>query len=771
MQRHLSILIGLVLFQVVPLASASEGSDPIFPQEVRREIAKALRTPLPSIQEMILPGLNEAPDSLPGLAVGNLVTSSVDGLPWGRAVGELLRWKIPFGPRLLLRTPHPERDRFFADLGSSEQDVEKAGTTLEELAPLFQRVGVENALTGSIRIGSETFSLQLRLHSLPSKSLRKELNAAGELESLPQTLGELSVQVLEEIGVSLDTGIRESISCPTPQTIAQLRRFAEILALKEQNPVTESWPPAQALWDEGALLPALGTDMIVAWYSNLKETEPTFLARLEELRTRFPDHCAIASLVMRYQFGVEPLEGKHRTYDSYRAVAESNPADLIALLRLSDAALNERQDARAAISISLHTAEAFPRNYRSWWSLSSCLQSAIQPLIQEAVGANPQGSMRLIELLQRYSARAFERALQLYPNSIDLLRFRLGSIWDSEGFSEEYWSIFDAIVEAGIRDPEFFDQVNNGLGYAGTGDFEEVRKVLTASLRRVPLDGVNLKLFDHLQKAFEGRDWAGEVDPAVIYADAEAVAQALLEMVSRGRKASAIVGSLEACLRCGANDRVLEIARARFQSMKEGNSSNRQWSPWCAELAIGLGDGDLAEACLNEFKERSSAGTPNLEDYLSSLRALIPSRRGDPGKSKEELEQRIAEAEDNIYSCLRYLELGLNHPIDDKVKQECTKYLIDLAPEEFPHETGPSIGMQSLQPEMIPRYIQDLLRWMAKGHLASLEGDHVSAEKYYMTARRAQRALKNRSSATLTPDPMVHLWRERRALAGREPLK
>jgi len=161
---------------------------------------------------------------------------------------------------------------------------------------------------------------------------------------------------------------------------------------------------------------------------------------------------------------------------------------------------------------------------------------------------------------------------------------------------------------------------------------------------------------------------------------------------------------------------------------------------------------------LDLYEDPSQLVKLNPEDAFESARALVIGKMGRWEEAKSMLKDRILEAEDNLFSMLRYLELGMETDLDPDIKEICVEYLIEYAPPPFEYAGTRGMGIPGEAEDLAPSYYQDCLRAMAEGHLASAQGDHEKAMEAYRHAAKAARFLRFHHLGAM-PTVTTHLGR------------
>ena len=130
------------------------------PIEVVDKVKSLLEDPLPQVSEVI-PGDERPGREVPTLIVATLEGEKDDEMSWGDAIGRIIRRKITFAPRNLLRMPDLTLSHVDAwRPGMRDKDVYRS---TESIKLLGKRLGITNALTGKVRIYKSMFELNLSL--------------------------------------------------------------------------------------------------------------------------------------------------------------------------------------------------------------------------------------------------------------------------------------------------------------------------------------------------------------------------------------------------------------------------------------------------------------------------------------------------------------------------------------------------------------------------------------------------------------------------------
>jgi hypothetical protein len=758
--RFLDVFVLVVMLMVVSFEQSATAQQLVpFATEIRRDLASHLEGGLPEMTELV-PGYRPPTSFLPSLIIGNFEIESQDGIPWGGILGQILRWRIPFGPHLLVRIPHPEPDRFRADLYIPGLDPKQIATGLEAVSIAYPRLGIENALVGKGRITSTTFTLSCDLYSLPARQLAKHFDFAGPLSDLPETLNQLILPVLEAIGVQLDEGTHSYLVGNSTSSFEELRRYGQFIVESNGNPTPDVLlAKAVSIWKEGIRLAGFVPLYCYALAQNSERLGEEINTQLQEIKERFKGHPAVEAYVYRMWYTEEGESPTIDFYTAYQQLVRDNPLDPIPLVRFGRLALDPKQASFQGIVVTLWAAEFFPMNYRSWWSLSTDLMN------MGALLAAEDQSGDLTERCLAYSELCLDRALAMHPVSTELWQEKVNRMVQMEGLSPKTFELIEKVVEYGQRNPQYLRYWYNqaAMNNYGGGDPDAMIRVADIASRYLPDDPQTIQLYAWADDGMYGAE--DTLDNASLCQRAGKLTQVARVLNETQEHPTSI---LRAFLRSGLWDLARPVLRKRYEDWKANKGQGGAWQLDLAEIALILGEGELAQGFLDSYSPVKRDETPNKEDYLAALRALLPAANGNPEESQKLLETRIREAEDSLYSRLRYVELSLTHPVDPQIREECLKYLIDYAPDEIEYGDKQE-GFQASRTDMseAPRYYQDLLRWIAKGHRAKAEGNHTEALAAYQRAGIAERRMGTLiSMADLRPHLLIFTWQERRAVVG-----
>lgn len=724
-----------------------------FAAEIQRDLASHLESGLPNIDELVS-GYQPPASFSPSLMIGNFEIESLDGIPWGGVVGQILRWRIPFGPHLLARIPHPEPDRFRADINIPGLDPKQNGVSLESVSVVYPRLGIENALVGKGKITGSTFTLACELYSLPSRQLIKRFDFSGPLSNFTVALDQLTLPLLEAIGVQLDDVTRTYLTQHSTSSFEELRRYGQFINKSKENPTPdELLAEAVSIWKSGIQLAGFVPLYCYALSINSERLGEEINTHLKEILERFKGHSAVEAFVYRMWYTEKGETPSIDFYKAYQQLAKDNPLDLIPMIRFGDQALEPQHASYQGIVVALNNVENFPMNYRSWWSLSADLMTMASQLAEENQGGD------LAERCQAYSEACLNRALALHPVSMELWQDKANRMAQQEGLSQKTFDLVAKAVECGQRNPQYirfwYNQAAMG-NYDGMDPYPLIR-VAEIAARYLPDDPQSIQYFGWIENGFyKAKD---KLDNTLLCQRVKETAQ-----VGRLFLEHYPILSLTPFIRSGDLDLVGLFVQRQFDRWQKDPSQNEANLYDLSEVALCLGNADLAEKCLNTLTPENYEGIPNGEDYLAAMKALIPAMRGNPGETCKLLEARIAEAEDNLYSRFRYVELSLTHPVNSEIRAECLKYLIDYAPEEvaYSKEKNGFLPRNHMAND-VPLFCQDALRWITKGHLASAEGKHQEAMEAFQNAFPA--IIQIQHTSFLQSYITFHEWKERRVLA------
>ncbi len=733
--------------------------------EIRREIASRLNRPLPDI-EAIIPGYHSPSKNNVGLVIGNLDISSADEIPWGRAIGQILRWQLPYGPTLLLRSPHVEPDRFRSDLYMPGVDRNQIAVGLDAIVPAFRRLGLENGLTGKGQLDAAKFSLTFELYSFPDKGLKKTYSFEGTPAEFPKVFGNLSTNVLNDLGVQITDATRTYISQASPKSFEDLSWYAGIMKTADSIEAEALLDEIENKWKSGTDFPAMVPLLCYSINRALMEKGIDAGPKYQAILDRYPHHAGVANYIFRCWSNSGDGEAREKLLSVVSSVVKENPLDTTSLARLGETYLMGRGDPMEGLALILHSAEVFPRCYRTWWTVSICLRRARNVLFP---GLEEQALLDFYNELDQISEACFARALKMFPDSPELLGIPPDQATQNVGRGSQAFpgSTSGQTQATTQKSPGAGMRWNRGLIAQDEKDPRIIIEALKESMDS-PYSDSTLRLFWNASFCLDQADQDQMLDDETLFALAQelgAMAKDTFCFAVSGK----MTGALKCLLRCGMKDLALKEAREVVKGYLDRNEFPSRERDELAEVAIYLGDGDLAAKCFESYKPMSTRSVPNFEDFLESLKAMVLSVQGKPDETKALLEKRIAESEDNLYSRLRYLEISLQQPVNETIKQECIKYLIGYAPMEIELKVRPRFGGGIQLPQgYAPMFYQAILRHIAEGHVARAVGDHVKALESYRQAD----ALASKCSHILSLDlgfgesPHIShlLWDERRML-------
>lgn len=426
----------LSLFTVAVIAfSYSETfAENVDPFRFIEEVKSKVEDPLPPLSEVI-PGYTLPSAEVPSLIVADLASDREDEMPWGEAIGRIIRRKIMFAPRVLLRMPDIFTVRADAQQsGMPDKDVLRS---LESAKIVGSRLGIKNSLTGNVKIHGSTYEMNLELRRLPSGQPYKTFRYTGAVSELPRTFTALTVDVYKTLGVSLDEKSRNYISKETPANFEQLKLFAEVLQDLKGKSGQEAREIAKTIISRH-----IDTQAAVALYVYYMEPDKnlmTYLGQLEGIADKFPADVGFELMVAKYMGYKDTTVLKLRKINKFQKIIRENPLDPNAMIAYGDF-LASSGYTLAALTVCMETLKRWPDQYRAWWNMAY----AVMEYIGQARGTKfwndvPEKAKRMFYPLKDLADKAVNKSLEYNVDNENLWILKMQTIG---GYSPELIECF-----------------------------------------------------------------------------------------------------------------------------------------------------------------------------------------------------------------------------------------------------------------------------------------------------------------------------------------
>lgn len=298
-QKGMVLLISVLLITVSVACCSETFAENINPLRFIQEVKSRVEDPLPPLSE-VLPGYSRPSAEVPSLIVADLTSNKEDEMPWGEAIGRVIRRKIMFAPRILLRMPSVHTGR--ADgwqQGMPDKDVLRS---LESIKLAGRRLGIKNALTGNVKIDGRTYEMDMELRNLPSGQSHKTFHYSGDVSRLSDTFAALTIDVYRALGVKLDEKSLTYVYKKTPESFEHLKILAQTLkdlkgkSAQEAREIVKTIARRQ-INTQAALA-------LYAYYLEPDEDLNAYLRKLDDIAAKFPEDAGFESIVAVYMGSV-----------------------------------------------------------------------------------------------------------------------------------------------------------------------------------------------------------------------------------------------------------------------------------------------------------------------------------------------------------------------------------------------------------------------------------------------------------------------------------
>lgn len=433
------IFINVIFINLLVLYSYAQSyTDQLDPAVFIGNIKKILEDPLPPLSE-VLPGYTRPWDQVPSLVVTDLTSENEEVIPWGNAVGRILRRKIMFAPKILLRIPDVHVLRGDAwRYGMPEEDVLKSA---ESIGLIGQRLGIKNALTGHIAIEETRYVLRMNLIELPSMEVYKTFHYSGDVSELPETLSIAAIKVYESLGINLDQKSKQYLLRKTPEKFEEIKAFTQKLTEVKKKPKEEAFKIMEGFMKRGVFMPAAAA--LSLYYMKPDKDHHVYLQRLDDVASVFPDDAGIELTVADYMGYKNAPDLAKIKISRFQKIIRENPQDPSAMIKYADF-LAAYGYTKEALVVCIETLERWPDQYRAWWNISyALLEYAWQLRGTEFWVDVPEKGKKMFPPLKDFAEQAVNKALEFNKDASNLWVLKMRTIAD---YSPELMeSFFNAI--------------------------------------------------------------------------------------------------------------------------------------------------------------------------------------------------------------------------------------------------------------------------------------------------------------------------------------
>ncbi len=439
-KQMFSFLISIIsIISTISVSPSLAYADQLEPKGFISEIKELLEDPLPPLTN-VLPGYSRPSEQAPTLVVADLTSEHEDTMPWGSAVGRILRRKIMFAPKIQLYMPdiHVLRDDAWK-YGMPERDVLRS---LESIKLIGQRLGIKNALTGHIVIQEPRFKLDMSLMRLPSGEIYKSLHYSGDVSQLPETLRIITIEIYKSLGVRIDQKAKDYLLLKNPVTFNDIKDFTHILLEIRNKPRVEAFAIIKRFMDKGVHLPAAAA--LYLYYMEPDKDLHAYLKRLDGVAVSFPDDVGIELTVASYMGYKDAPDLVKEKIRRFQKIIRENPQDPSAMIKFGDF-LASYGYSLAALVIGMETLERWPDQYRAWSNMSYILKEYAWQLrgikFWEDV---PEKGKRMFPPVKDLAEKAVDKALTYNQDNANLWALKMNTI---AGYTPELLKIFHRAIQ------------------------------------------------------------------------------------------------------------------------------------------------------------------------------------------------------------------------------------------------------------------------------------------------------------------------------------
>jgi tetratricopeptide (TPR) repeat protein len=469
------------------------------PKAFIHDVNTLLVDPVPGLSSVV-PGYSRPKKAAPGLVVAALTGDHEDQMPWGDAIGRILRRKIMSIPNIYLRTPDPKVVRVDGwKPGMSPQDELRS---MESIRLVGQRLGIENALMGSIKVNGDRYEMDLQLVSLPSAKVQKTFHYSGNNEDIPSTLSKAALQVYSVLGVKLDKKSQDYLSLRTPATSGEIEKFVRVLVELNNKRGKEALEAVKPFIDNRVFLSA-----VVPLYFSYLEPDTdlrAYLKHLDEVAGIFPSDAGIELLVVSLVGHKASGSLRQSMINRVQKIVAENPQDPTAMLVLIDLLTADNRYLEA-IAVCEEALDRWPNNYRVWWSMAYTLNGYAGDVRGMKLWKDvPQKGKRLWRPLKDLAYRAVNRALESNTAVPELWVQKMYAIAD---YSPETMQAFHKAIELDPHNKRAYAAALNFTLPQWGGSYEAQQEVWELALKNNPdrpswLDEIRKEYMKELPSAY-----------------------------------------------------------------------------------------------------------------------------------------------------------------------------------------------------------------------------------------------------------------------------
>jgi tetratricopeptide (TPR) repeat protein len=442
-----------------------------------RDVKASLEDPLPPISKVVT---RYKKPSMPAksLLVADLINESDDGLPWGKVLGRILRWKIMFSPSIVLRMP--DIKTYYQDAWSYGMDDEDIGRSLESIKLVGKRLGIDYALSGKIRIVKDKLNLVLMLQEISSDKTVKIIRYSGNVRKIPQTIPAAVYKVYQALGIELNQNSWEYIAITTPLTFDELKSLVQLKAKIKGASHEEAFKLVNEKWLQGVSLPFVAASYL--YYLKPGEDLPAYHEKLYKVYDKFPMDVGIELIVSRYIRNTGRDELLKAKIKRIQKIIRENLHDPTAMIILADF-LVQSKHFKESLSVCIESLNRWPDNYRIWWNFSWVLMQYSWHLRGTALWVDiPGRAKRLVPELQYYALIAANEAVALNSDNADL--------WDQRmvvmgGYRPEFMQSFYAAIRIDPKNRNVYEDALNYTQAKWGGSQEIQREVWVVAKKNV----------------------------------------------------------------------------------------------------------------------------------------------------------------------------------------------------------------------------------------------------------------------------------------------
>ena len=446
----------LFVLLVALMATNEVLADDEFIRQVRHEFAGELY-PL----EKLAPGYQRPSTKAPSFAVGDFLTDDDALRDWSFAIGDILRWRIQYVPTVHLTMPSAYYTAL--DAGVDRDQFDPVMATPEHFRGLYEAMGIETVLTGTLARDGEEFTIDAALVNSDSAEQRAAKSWRATLEQLPAALIEISGWVYDELGVELDAAERAYLEDRSTLTSAAIVTYVENYADLNLTDLVVRQDLLVTLREAHPKFTLFGLYALQAksYPTNLREARAN-LEMSYQAREDFPGHAGIALESYR-SMDLNSLEEHEieRRLNGLRDLVVANPHDPMIMINFANA-WGEQGDIHEGISLNLEIAERWPDNYRAWWTLGWLVSVHAWEARGETMWSEvPQDARETFKLMSFLSDQIINKAISMNDKNGSLWVMKLSGIGSNGGYSSKLMATFEAAAEvAPTHEPIYATTLN-----------------------------------------------------------------------------------------------------------------------------------------------------------------------------------------------------------------------------------------------------------------------------------------------------------------------